>query len=63
MKKKFDKIFSVIKNKIKALFSQSKNQGQVNSSDLLKVKHYEADSNISNGKRKHENVNSMPLSY
>ena len=62
-KKEVVKIFAVIKNKIKDIFSHSKNQEQVNSSDLLKVKHYDADSNILNKKKNNENVKSMPLSF
>jgi stress response protein YsnF len=62
-KKEVVKIFAVIKNKIKDIFSHSKNQEQVNSSDLLKVKHYDADSDILHEKKNNENVKSMPLSF
>ncbi len=58
-------IFSKIKNIIKSLFSQSKNQGQDNNltdkqTGLLKVKYYEADNNISNGKENAESRRSIP---
>ncbi len=58
-------IFSKIKNKIKSLFSQSKNQGQDNNltdkqTGLLKVKYYDADNNISNGKENAESRRSIP---
>ncbi len=62
-KKEVVKIFTVIKNKIKDVFSHSKNQEHVDSSDLLKVKHYDADSNIFNEKKNIENGKSMPLSF
>ncbi len=58
-------IFSKIKNIIKSLFSQSKNQGQDNNltdkqTGLLKVKYYDADNNISNGKENAESRRSIP---
>jgi stress response protein YsnF len=62
-KKEVVKIFKVIKNKIKDVFSHSKNQERVDSSDLLKVKHYDADSTMINEKKNIENVKSMPLSF
>ena len=62
-KKEVVKIFTVIKNKIKDVFSHSKNQEHVDSSDLLKVKQYDANSDILNEKKNTENVKSMPLSF
>jgi stress response protein YsnF len=62
-KKEVVKIFTIIKNKINDVFSHSKNQEHDDYSDLLKVKHYDADSNIFNGKKNTENEQSMPLSF
>jgi stress response protein YsnF len=60
-------IFSKIKNIIKSRFSQSKNQGKDNNltdkqTGLLKVKYYDVDNNISNGKENAESRRSIPSS-
>ena len=60
-------IGSKIKNKIKHIFSQSKNQGQDNNltdykADLIKVKHYDPDNNILEGKENEERRRSFPSS-
>jgi stress response protein YsnF len=60
-------IFSKIKNIIKSRFSQSKNQEKDNNltdkqTGLLKVKYYDVDNNISNGKENAESRRSIPSS-